>query len=231
VEASIDQKLGVHRLLFGVFRSWWSDLVELHVLSFPEILEAQRLGELAIGTRSASQFRNVSAIDNYGFNAGYDGTLADGSFHYGANITGAWARRKEGATDGPLAVAPQLFGNVRVSYDLPGDLPVVALAAHYLGRRPGDRAFDGGFTPPPYAPAQLELRTTVSGPLPFLPGLSYRASADYALASHGPYVVGPLQNTENLSVYGIQGSQQPELNPVDTFRVTLGLSYDFGGSR
>src|SRR5262249_49081602 len=32
-EASIEQRAGTHRLLFGAFRSWWSDLISLHVLS------------------------------------------------------------------------------------------------------------------------------------------------------------------------------------------------------
>jgi outer membrane receptor protein involved in Fe transport len=232
VETSVDQKLGVHHLLFGVFRSWWNEVVELHVLSNDEILDAQRRGELSFGSRVGSQFRNVSSIENYGFNAGYDGTLADGTFRYAANVTGAIARRAgAGEVEEPLAVAPQLFGNVRMSYSLPGQWPTVAVATHYLAKRPADRAFDAGFVPPPFAPPQLEVRGTLSGPLPGVSGLSYRASANYAFASHGAYVIGPLQSAQSLQIVGVTGTQRPELNPVDVFRVTLGLQYDFGGSK
>jgi outer membrane receptor protein involved in Fe transport len=232
VEGSVDQKLGPHRLLFGVFRSWWSDLVEQHVFSPSEVFEAQRLGLLRLGSRSGARFRNVASIDNYGFNAGYEGALGDGALHYGANFTGAIARRTgdNGASE-PLTVAPQFFGNLRVSYDLPGDLPVIGVATHYLAKRPADRAFDAGFDPRPYAPPQLEIRATLSGPLPFLRGLSYRGSVNYALASQGPYVVGPLQGDQSPVVYGIARGQGAELNPVDVFRVSVGLQYDFGGSR
>jgi hypothetical protein len=66
-----------------------------------------------------------------------------------------------------------------------------------------------------------------------LKGLSYRASADYAVASRGAYVVGPLQGLyiyDQAFGYGnFKGA--PELNPVDQFRVTVGLQYDFGGSK
>src|SRR5205823_3359392 len=116
---------------------------------------------------------NVSSIESWGFNAGYEGALGDGRFHYGANVTGANARRT--APDNvaqPLAVAPQFFGNLRFSYALPEGWPTLAVAAHYLAKRPADRAFDAGFSPPPFAPAQLELRGTVSGPVPVVRGLS-----------------------------------------------------------
>jgi outer membrane receptor protein involved in Fe transport len=231
VEASLDQKLGSHRLLFGVFRSWWNDLVELHVLSPDELLAAQHRGDLGFATRAASQFRNVASIENYGFNAGYEGSFAEGSLRYGANVTGAVAHRTS-ADDvtQPLAVAPQFFGNLRLSYALPGKWPTLAVATHYLAKRPADRAFDAGFSPPPFAPAQLELRGTVSGPIPLARGLSYRASVNYALASRGPYVIGPLQSGQSLQIIGVNGSQNPELNPVDVLRFTVGVQYDFGGS-
>ncbi|HEY3595381.1 MAG TPA: hypothetical protein VGL13_15950, partial [Polyangiaceae bacterium] len=139
---------------------------------------------------------------------------------YGLNVTGAYARRTnpDGTTQ-PLSVAPQIYGNAHVSYDLPGDWPVLGLAALYVGRRPADRAFDGGFTPTPYAPPQLELRATISGQIPGIAGLSYRVFADYAVADRNPYVVGPVQ---------IATPAQPsaQLSPVDQFRTTVGLQYD-----
>jgi outer membrane receptor for ferrienterochelin and colicins len=232
-EAVIDQGLGSHHLLFGVFRSWWADIVEAHVLTNQEVFEAQRRGELDIvsGNHVSTQYRNVSSIDNYGFNAGYDGSFGEGRFRYAANVTGAIARRREPNSVGePLTVAPQFFGNLRFSYALPGDLPVLAVTTHYLAKRPTDRAF--AFASPPFAPAQLEVRGTVSGPIPLVKGLSYRGSANYAFSSQGAYVIGPSQGVD-LSEGGNVGqfSGPPERSPVDRFRVMMGLQYDFGGSR
>jgi hypothetical protein len=58
----------------------------------------------------------------------------------------------------------------------------------------------------------------VSGPIPFVKGLSYRVGANYAVADRGPYVVGVAQQA-----YSWQTSA--ELIPVDRFRVTAGISY------
>lgn len=222
VEFSIDQKLGTHRLVWGVFRSWWRDIIELHTLTPEELRIARTTGLAPFAATTGSQYRNVSSIENYGFNMGYDGSLAQGRLHYAVNVTSAIARRVESSgAETPLTVAPHVFGNARVSYDLPEDLPTLAIAAHYLARRPADRAFDSGWSPSPYAPAQLELRATVSGPVPVVNGLSYRASANYAFASVGAHAIGISQNAS-------QGlTKAPELNPIDTFRVTVGLQYDF----
>ena len=234
IETSLEQRFGTQRILMGLFRSWWEDLVELHVLSDAEAREEARKGRISL-LRSAgfTQFRNVSSIDDYGMNAAYEGTLGDAqSFKYGMNVTAAIARRNEANVAQPLRVAPQVFGNVRVSYDLPGSLPIVALAAHYVGKRPVDRAYDGAWEHVPYAQPLIELRATLSGAVPFVKGLSYRATANYLVApcaadlvgSHsacGPYVVGPVQ-----AAYA--GHPRPELSPMDTFRVGIGLQYDFG---
>jgi outer membrane receptor for ferrienterochelin and colicins len=220
VEVSFEQRFGFQRLLFGAFRSWWSDMVLLESLSEAQIGTAVASGQLDASTVSAVQYANVSSIDDYGFNAGAEGAVLTQSLRYAINLTGAIARRS--LPDGskvPLTVAPQVFGNARVSYDLPGDLPVLALAAQLAGRRPADRAFDGGFTPTPYAPTQLELRATVSGAVPFVPGLSFRVSADMATASRSPYVAGPIQAAR-------PDTPSAELAPVDRFRTTLGLQYD-----
>ncbi|MFO0679470.1 MAG: TonB-dependent receptor plug domain-containing protein [Polyangiaceae bacterium] len=194
IEASVEERFGSQRVLFGLFRSWWSNLVEQHVLSDAETTDAIVRGELALTSYGAAQFRNVSSIDNFGFNGTYEGSLGSArQFRYGVNATGTVARRNESGTKRPLAVAPQMFGNARVSYDFQGPWPTVAVAASYVGRRPADRAYDGGWVPLPYADPQLEVRATISGPFPFVKGLAYRATAGYAVADTGPYVVGPGQ--------------------------------------
>jgi hypothetical protein len=92
---------------------------------------------------------------------------------------------------------------------------------HWMGKRYADRAFDGQWTPTyqlPVAPPQLELRGTIGGPVPGITGLTYRISANWALAGTSPYVVGPSQSV----VY----NNAPQLAPADPFRVMAGLQYD-----
>lgn len=223
LEASLEQKFGSQRLLFGAFRSWWSNLIQPHVLTPAEKDEEVRKGTInfTYSNGSITQYRNVSQIENYGFNSAYEGSTVGGQLRFGANFTGAIARRISGDVDLPLTVAPNVFGNVHVSYDLRGDLPTLALAGYYNGRRIGDRAWDGALTSYPIAPPQVELRATVSGPVPGLTGLSYRLSANYAVANHGPYVVGFFQGGS------FQSPETVQLVPLDTFRTTIGLQYDF----
>ena len=116
-------------------------------------------------------------------------------------------------------MAPEFFGNARVSYNLPGDWPVIAVAVSLVGRRPTDGAFDEGWKPVPVSPTQVEVRPTISGLFPGVPGLSYRLIADYARAAVNPYLVGPV-NAPTMAV------RTPELIPVDQFRTTIGLQYD-----
>jgi outer membrane receptor for ferrienterochelin and colicins len=218
IEGSIEQKFGAHRLLFGVFRSWWRDLVELHQLTAAEEAAAVARGELEPLRSGVTQFRNVSSVENYGMNASFDGSSLAGTLRYGLTVTLAYAHRVDTVGSTPLTVAPQAFGNMRIAYQLPGEWPVLGLAAHWMGQRVADRAYDGGFVPTPTAPVLVELRATVSGPVPKLRGLSYRASANWASAARGPYVVGPTQD--------IRSGPVAELVPIDRFRVTVGLQYD-----
>jgi outer membrane receptor protein involved in Fe transport len=235
IEGSFEQRFGAHRLLFGAFRSWWSDLVELHVLTTQETDMATQQGLInGLITNQAIQYRNVSSIDNYGFNAAYEGAAGEAEqLRWGATVTGASARRNDvtlpGSPSQPLTVGPQVFGNARVSYDLPAGLPTLAVAAHWMGKRYADRAFtDWPNAQLPVAPPQLELRVTLSGSVPGVKGLSYRLGANWALARSGPYVVGPFQNPTSSPcvVTSTCPPLSPQLVPVDPFRVMGGLQYD-----
>ncbi|HEY8073538.1 MAG TPA: TonB-dependent receptor, partial [Labilithrix sp.] len=222
VDVSIEQRIGAQRVLVGAFRSWWTDLIEQHVLTDAEQQEAVRTGQLSILSFGTAQFQNVSSLDNYGVNAAYEGSAFAEQLRYGLNVTGAVAHKTnaDGTTIDALPVAPAVFGNARVSYDLPGDLPTLAVATHYLSKRPVDRAYDGNWAVKPYADAQLELRATISGPVPKLKMLSYRASVNWAVADHGAYVVGPAQTVEKYVT-------APQLVPLDTLRFTVGIQCDF----
>jgi len=189
---------------------------------------------------SVQQYRNVSGISDIGVNAAFEGSALDKDLRYGVNFTYALSQQTlpNPGVDGamgpcpgaagtqaqanctlPLTVTPRVFGNARVSYDLRGDWPVIGVVASLVGRRPADAAFNSGWTPPPYAPTQVELRGTVSGRFPWLPGLSYRFIVDYAIAALNPYVIGPVTSPTTAN-------PTPELIPVDQLRTTLGLQYD-----
>jgi outer membrane cobalamin receptor len=203
VEVSAEQRAGAHRILFGVYRTWWSDMISLET-----------------NPDGTYQYRNVSTIDNYGYNALIDGAL--GEFQYGLSATGAHTRRNTPAGAEPLPVAPQFSGNARVSYDLPGVLPVVALAATVVGPRPADRALDGNFAKTPYAPVSAELRVTFSEHVPGLPSVRYRIGATYVTSSESPYVAGPTQIVAATASIG----STAELAPVNRFAAFGTVQYD-----
>jgi len=202
VEASVEQKVGAHRLLMGVFRTRWRDMITLTEI------EGEGLYE----------YRNSASIENYGYNARVEGTFGD--LRYGASITGARTTRDAEGGHAPLPAAPQLFGNARVAYALPGPLPTVALASTFVGRRLADRALDGEFVPPPAAPASLDLRLVVSDRLARLPGLSYRVALDWVSGTRVPYVAGPIQQAS------VSPGAAAELAPLNRLTGFVTLQYE-----
>jgi len=222
-EVSAQQQIGAHRLLAGVFYTRWTNLVVLQTLTQAQTIQAIRDGLTTVPFTPGvqlTQYQNAASIQNYGVNAGVEGALGLDRFQYGLTLTAAVAEQVEGGVTQRLGVAPQLFGNGRLSYALGGKLPTVALAAQFMGRRAADHANDGGFVPTPYAPVQVQLRLCLSGVVPGLSGLTYRAIANYATADRGPYVVGPVTTA-------LPTQTSAQLNPVDQFRTTIGLQYDF----
>jgi hypothetical protein len=215
--------MGAHRLLAGVFYTRWTNLVELRTLTEAETIQAIRDGRTSVPFTPGvqlTQYRNAASILNYGLNAGIDGWIGVDRLQYGLTVTAAVAERHEGASTVRLGVAPQLFGNARLAFVSGGKLPTLALATQFLGRRVADHARDGGFVPTPAAPIQVRLRLCVSGAVPGLAGLSYRALLDYSLSDRGPYVVGPVTTA-------LPTQPSAQLNPIDRFRTTVGLQYEF----
>lgn len=221
-DVNVEHHVGAHRLILGGFYSRWDNLVELAALSDAEAISAIRNGETTVPFTPGiqlTQYRNTSHVSNYGLNTGFEGSLHGGFFLYGFALTGAVAEKRSGEGSVRLPVAPQIFGNARVAVVLGQDLPTIALATHFMGPRPADLS-NGQFRPDPFARTQLELRLTLSGAVPVVKGLSYRAIANYAFADRGAYVVGPVTSA-------IASQSQPQLNPLDHFRTTLGLQYEF----
>jgi outer membrane cobalamin receptor len=210
-EGSIEQRFGTQTLELGVFYTRWNDLLSGYELTEDEANAKIASGELAPGSTYVIQMRNIWRIENYGLNAGYRGSLLSGRLRYGAGLTEAHARREDpGQPPSLLTVAPSLFGNARVSYDLSGGLPTVALAVRWVGRRPNTDYPEEGF-----ASALGELRAAVTGPIAST-GFAYRLTANYVTARRGPYDVGRT----------LTASGHTDHNPQDRLRLGVGLSYD-----
>jgi hypothetical protein len=208
-------------LLFGVFRSWWTDLVGTETLSEDDLALAIERGELAESVVEAYRRANLGRIDNYGLNAAYEGELAEGRFRYGINITAASTRLDSGDGTGSavLPVAPQTFGNARVSYDLDGAWPSLAAAIRFMDRRLATRVYDGGFVPRPSAPPLLALRLAITGALAPVPGLSYRLGGEYSFAKVEPYVIGTQYANDTVT--------SAELAPIRRLQMFAALEYAF----
>jgi outer membrane receptor for ferrienterochelin and colicins len=222
VEASIEQRFGTQRVFFGVFRTWWKNLIKLRLLSFEEALQARDRGLLAsvIPGVDYAQHQNVADIENYGFNAGLEGSLLSERLRYGLNFSEAYAREQTpGNRSEVLTASPRLSANARLAYAFGGELPTLALAGYLLPPRVADRG-SAGFEPVPVAPTQVDLRATVTGRVPFVKGLSYRLSGDYMFGNRGPHLIGPVlvPTTTNPSA---------ELVPLARFRASFGLEYSF----
>jgi outer membrane receptor protein involved in Fe transport len=222
IEGSIEQRFGSHRLLFGVFRSWWRGLVGSVELDAEEIDAAIAAGQLTPGISEAYRRSNLGRIHNYGLNAAYDGAELAGRLHFGLGVTATSTRVDAGDGSGSqvLPVAPQTFGNARLSYQLTPTGPTLASALRFSDRRLASRAYDGGFYPMPSAAPLLALRFAASGAVSPVPGLSYRVGAEYSFAKVEPYVIGAIQ-------YANDNVTQAELAPTRRLQGFIGLEYAF----
>jgi outer membrane receptor for ferrienterochelin and colicins len=219
IETSVEQRFGHHRLLLGVFRSWWTDLIGSSLLDEDELRAAISAGDLAPNASEAYRRENLARIDNYGLNVAYDSEAVDGRLRFGFNITSATTRVDSGDGSGslPLVVAPRTFGNARASYSFGGGWPTFGAALRFSNRRLSNRAQDGDFARPPSAPPLLAVRLAISGALrPF--GLSWRAGSEYSFAKTEPYVIG-------ANLYASDEATRAELAPIRRWHSFLGLQY------
>jgi outer membrane cobalamin receptor len=216
VELAVEQHVGLHKVVASVYRSWWNDMVAAVTLSDEEVVAEQAAGRLQQGATSASQYRNLSSVESYGLDVGYQGMAPGRRLQYGLAFTVAHTRAIDGDVTRRLPAAAEVFGNAHLSYDLGQSLPTVSLAARYAGRRLVEGT---SFDPAPFAPALFDLRVAVGGVAPGLKALRYRLVCNWAATRHDAYAAGPL--TEPAPGYDKQ-----ETTPIDRFRVLLGLWYD-----
>jgi outer membrane receptor for ferrienterochelin and colicins len=216
-EAVIQQSFGSHRVVIGVFRTWWENMILRERLSQAELSAGQRAGLLDSSTLTVFQFRNVAEITNYGVNASYEGTAREGRLSFGANLTWGYARVQTPTGSRQMTVTPSIYGNARVSYDLGGRLPIVGLVTQASSRRLVDNAQDPGVLEQKAAPPKLVTRLTISGQVPRISDLQYRLSADYAFTPSNPYVTSVGGRDPNVT----------EIAPSNRATVLFGLQYNF----
>jgi outer membrane receptor for ferrienterochelin and colicins len=234
VEAAIEQQFGAHRLMYGVFRTWWSDLVGSR--SYIDVLfggggappedvrimgEAKARGELFAYVVNGVQYQNLAAIDNYGLQAAYSGTALERRLHFAVNAVVARAYRSGMSTDTFLSTAPVISGNARIAYDVHPSLATVGLVSQLLGERYAESAYAAVFPTPPKAPAQVELRLTMSGQVPGISRLRYQIVGGYAFSPTNAYVAAmpPL--------YPGFAAAPLVLRPVERYTTMLGVEYEF----
>jgi len=223
IEASIEHRFGHHRLMFGGFRSWWADMVAYERLDADDLSRAQVDGLLDPSITEAYVYTNVARIENYGYNASFEGASLQQRLRYALNVTHAFSRvdPRDGSEPQRLTVGPALFGNARVSYEFRHPWPTLGLAVQYQRRRLADRALDGGFATTPTAPPHVELKLTLSGDVGWVPGLRYRLGGNYAFSRVSPYLIGPWQ-------FAVDETTPYELAPLRRMQLFIGLEYRFG---
>lgn len=216
VEGAFEQRFGAHRIEVSGFTGEYRDLVVNVDLTQDELDAAIAAGQLEESVGYAQQTRNADRIETVGVSGRVEGSALSSRLRYGASVTRARARSfAPGGEASTLAASAQVFGNARISYDLDDGLPVLAIAARFAGERPsGYFASDGREA---IAPPTLELKGTISGPVPVLDGLGYRVSGGYVFGARAPYAVGP-KLLDDGSV---------ELVPTAQIKLAVGLSYDY----
>lgn len=215
-EALLQQRFGAQRMTFGVFRSWWENMVLRQHLSQAELSAGQRAGVLDSSTVSVFQYRNAARINVYGWEASYEGTAVEGALSYGANVTEAHSAVDTSEGTKLITVIPLIYGNIRAAYDFGGGLPIVGLASQLSDDRLTDNSQDPGVQARMASP-MLDLRLTLSGAMPRLPKLQYRLTADYAFTTTNPYAANAGANDKN----------NVELIPYQRTLMLIGLQYDF----
>jgi outer membrane receptor protein involved in Fe transport len=233
IEAALEQQWGAHRLTYGVFRTWWSELVGSR--GYIDVVggvsggsEADHLimaaakarGELFSYVLNGVQYQNLATIDNYGLQAAYTGSGVDRRLNYGMNVTAARAYRSGQSTDSFLTTAPVLAGNARIAYDLHPTFFTTGLAAHWMGVRYAESTYGAVFPRPPKAPTQVELRLTLTGQVPGVPRLRYQAVGSVSTNGRGAYLAAMPPLYPGFPPTAV-------LRPVERFWMMLGVDYEF----
>jgi outer membrane receptor protein involved in Fe transport len=254
-EVGVTQKLGVHRALLTGFVAQWNDMIGFG--------QGSALGKVA--------FQDTGTIQNYGANAAVEGSFLETRLQYAASFTWGYARQTTptpslsglppalaaiaqraapyAVSSIPLAGAPEVYGNARISYAFEADGPVAALATSVYGPSltsfaytnvlavaPGSDVPVFGYnwrstTNPKYTDPMVELRLTLTGPVPRLPAVHYRLMGSYLFSSaftpnaYGAQPGGAVPTVANVPGLAYVPESTGQLFPTAVATVMAGLDF------
>jgi outer membrane receptor for ferrienterochelin and colicins len=187
-EAVLTQALGAQRISMIAFSTTFDDLIARHRLTADEAAALVQRGKSLVTPEY--QVRNTDSLTIRGFTFGLDGSASGARVRYGGSVTSALIRDTDG--DGGEQ-APRVFGNGHVMWTPEPGGPTFGLAARWASSVVLQNADSQAFAGRESAPPILDLRTTISGPAPFVPGLHYRASIGYSFNGGAASLIGPIR--------------------------------------
>ncbi|MBM4361585.1 MAG: TonB-dependent receptor [Deltaproteobacteria bacterium] len=209
IELTVEQRVAEERFSLAGFAYEYRDLIAERALTAAELSRAIQDGLLTPDVTDGYRLSNSGSVRTAGGELSGDGRLRR-SVSWGAALTAAWKSEK-------LAAAPDLSGNARVAWELGEKLPTLAVAGALTGSRPIAKPTDSGFVGPDRVGPRVVVRGAITGPVPGVDWLSYRAAVSWATSAPSPYLLGPTN-------YATTAEPRPHLAPEERLSAMLGLS-------
>jgi outer membrane receptor protein involved in Fe transport len=254
-EVGIKQKLGAHRALLTGFVSEWDDMIGLGQGSALGKVKYQDTGNIqnyGLNTGVEGSFLLQQLQYAASFTWGYARQTTPAPNLSGLPTALAATAQKEAqyaVNNIQLQGAPEVYGNARVSYDFGGSLPVAALATsvygptltsfaytNVLGIAPGSNIPVFGYNwrsniNPKFTDPMIELRLTLTGPIPKMPAVHYRLMGSYLFSSalspnaFGPQPGGAVPTVANVPGLAYVPEATGQLFPTSVATVMAGLDF------
>jgi outer membrane receptor protein involved in Fe transport len=254
-EVGITQKFGAQRALLTGYVAQWHDMIGLGQgssfgkIAFQDTGSIQNYGVNAAFDGSLLLGRLQYAAS---FTWGYARQTTPTPDVTGLPAALAAIAQKEApysVNNIQLVGAPEAYGNARVSYDFQGSGPVAALASSVYGPSltsfaytnvlaiaPGSNVPVFGYnwrstTNPKYTDPMVELRATLTGPVPMMPAVRYRLMASYLFSSavtpnaYGPRPGGAVPTVANVPGLAYVPESRGQLFPTAVATVMAGLEF------
>jgi outer membrane receptor for ferrienterochelin and colicins len=252
-ELGITQKFGAQRALFTVFASQWDHMIGLGQGSALGKVQFQDTGTIDnYGLNAAVE--GSLGLERFQYGASFTWGYArqqtpapDLSALPAALVTAVSKAAPYAVNDIELTGAPEMSGNARVSYDFQNGGPVAALAASVYGPAltsfaytnvlsiaPGTDIPVFGYnwastTSPKFTDPMVELRATLTGPVPGLQAVRYRLMGSYLFSSaftpnaYGAQPGGSVPTVANVPGLSSVPGSTGQLFPTAVATVMAGL--------
>jgi len=254
-EIGIKQKFGAQRALLTGFVAQYNDIIGLGQGSALGKVAFQDTGDIQnYGLNAALEGSFLLERLQYGASLtwGYARQATPAPNLSGLPAALAATAQKEApyaVNNIPLVGSPQVYGNAHVSYDFQGSGPVAALATSVYGPSltsfaytnvlavaPGSDIPVFGYnwrstTNPKYTDPMVELRLTLTGPLPSMPAVRYRLMGSYLFSSaftpnaYGSQPGGAVPTVANVPGLAYVPESTGQLFPTAVATVMAGLEF------